>query len=208
MKRRRSNTACPMRKSNRTYKCQDRRRLFRTVRKFSPVEAPQVGTYHGAQDDLSIDPIKNPISIKKAKVTETPRIATFNCKGSNHISGREKIAHRMKTHNLYRYFILKKLTPTKILKKYTRTITLFSPLLSLISRERMQIKPRKKQTERRARESRMGESSWAIQLRCGKARHRWHSSNIRQTTKFFKTDVIQHDNRNITMCLYAAKVGL
>ena len=148
-----------MRKSNRTYKCQDRRRLFRTVRKFSPVEAPQVGTYHGAQDDLSIDPIKNPISIKKAKVTETPRIDTFNCKGSNHISGREKIAHRMKTHNLYRYFILKKLTPTKILKKYTRTITLFSPLLSLISRERMQIKPRKKQTERRARESRMGESS-------------------------------------------------
>ena len=108
MKRRRSNTACPMRKSNRTYKRQDRRRLFRTVRKFSPVEAPQVGTYHGAQDDLSIDPIKNPISIKKAKVTETPRIATFNCKGSNHISGREKIAHRMKTHNLYRYFILKK----------------------------------------------------------------------------------------------------
>ena len=125
MKRRRSNTAYVMRKSNRTYKRQDRRRFFRTVRKFSPVEAPQVGTYHGVQDDLSIDPIKNPISIKKAKVTETPRIATFNCKGSNHISGREKIAHRMKTHNLYRYFFsYKKLTSTKILKKYTRTTVL------------------------------------------------------------------------------------
>ena len=64
-----------------------RRRLFRTVRRFSPVDAPQVGTYCGAQDYLSIDPIKNPISIKKTKVNETLRIATFNCKGAKHISG-------------------------------------------------------------------------------------------------------------------------
>ena len=104
LKRRRSNAAHLMRKRNRNYKRQGRHRLVRTVKKFAPVEAPQVGTYHGAQDDLSVDLGTSPISIKKIKVTETPRIATNNCKGEYRMSGPDKSTHDESARSTY--FIL------------------------------------------------------------------------------------------------------
>ena len=52
-KTRRSNTAILLRKCSRSQKRQEKRKLYRMVRKFSPVMALQESTYDRAQEGLT-----------------------------------------------------------------------------------------------------------------------------------------------------------
>ena len=99
-KNRRSNAAILMRKCNRSQKRQEKRKLHRMVRKFSPVLALQECTYHRAQEGLTATNGHFHSDNTGTKIQKNLKIATLNCKGANHISAREKIAHMMKTHKL------------------------------------------------------------------------------------------------------------
>ena len=69
------------------------------VRKCFRVPAPRENTQRGAQEGMTKQP-NNDTNDVSQKLSGELKIATFNCKGANHISAREKIVHMMKTHKL------------------------------------------------------------------------------------------------------------
>ena len=85
-----------MSKCNRSQKRQEKRKLHRMVRKFSPVLALQERTYQEGLTATNGHFHSDDNTGKK----ENLKIASLNCKGANHISAREKVVHMMKTHKL------------------------------------------------------------------------------------------------------------
>ena len=81
------------------------------VRKCFSVPAPREDTYHGAQEGTTNQPTDETNDVF-LKLSGELRIATFNCKGANHISAREEnsaydensqVRHSFSTRNAYQH---------------------------------------------------------------------------------------------------------
>lgn len=196
-KSRRSNVAYLLRKSNRTQKRQERRKQFRMVRKCFSVPAPREDTYHGAQEGMTNQPTDETNDVF-LKLSGELRIATFNCKGANHISAREKIVRMMKTHKLDILFLQETHINTNTAEIHDQYCFVFSTDITDKQREDAD-KIRELSGQRKGKGKHNSKNS--LQLYNLDAEKLGTAVIYHKRLERSKLDVVQHDNRNITLSL-------
>ena len=195
-KKRRSSAARIMRESNRSNKRQHRRRLYRMVRKCMAVQAPQPCTYNGAQESTQIT--QTPDSPTCTRKIKQIQVGNMNCMGMNHISAREKIIHMMKTHKLDILFLQETHINTNTEEMHEDYHFVFSTSVTDKQREDAM----KKREEHQLRKGKgKGKGKTALELFNLDAEKLGTAVVYHKSIHAAKLDLIQHDNRNISISL-------
>ena len=132
------------------------------------------------------------------KLSGELRIATFNCKGANHISAREKIVHMMKTHKLDILFLQETHINTNTAEIHDQYCFVFSTNITDKQREDAD-KIRELSGQRKGKGKHNGKNS--LQLYNLDAEKLGTAVIYHKRLERSKLDVVQHDNRNITLSL-------